>query len=109
MTATPTTDSGFNPADALDAATIRQVRTDVDNLAQLLHDASSEVRSVHLPAVDDAAIADWVSIAQLSYNLTRLALSGMLETAAAACTAVAWQYEAQLGLLDGQIVAAEVI
>lgn len=109
MTATATSDSSFNPADALDAGVIRQVRADVEALAQLLHEASSEVLSVHLPAVDATAITDWVSTARLSYDLTRVALSGMLEVAAAACTAVAWQYENQLIILDGQVLVAEAV
>lgn len=105
--AQPSTDASFNPADLLDAGVLKQVRSDITALTEMLADAQGEIMSVHAPAVDAAAIADWVSTARISYDLIRTTLHGMLETAGAACLAVEWQYETLLILLDGQILLAE--
>jgi hypothetical protein len=70
-----------------------QVRADLASLAELLRDAAGELSEVHRPAVEDAAIGDWVSFARLTYDLARAGIDGMLDAAALACGTVASQYD----------------
>ncbi|MFD2675045.1 hypothetical protein [Gulosibacter bifidus] len=91
----------------LDETLIRQVRDEAERLAALLRECAAVVEEALLPAVDQAEISEWQSLARLSYDLTRSTLRGMIEAACCGMHAIAGQLDLTVPMLNGQITVAE--
>lgn len=91
----------------LDENLIRQVRDEAERLAALLRECAAVVEEELLPAVDQAEISEWQSLARLSYDLTRSTLRGMIEAACCGMHAIAGQLDLTVPMLNGQITVAE--